>query len=118
MSLDAIADAITTALPALAVTAMPVLATTAGVALWWLHQDTAEAEDTYNVDDYRQPATVRVRTHHTDIDAPTQVIRRALPDAGAPIYDQLSARHTAQQWLREIAANHAFVNGINEGAAR
>ncbi|PWR10593.1 hypothetical protein DKT68_08520 [Micromonospora acroterricola] len=106
MSLDTIADTLTAALPILIVTAMPVLATTAGVGLWWLRYRSQPADDPYNVDDYRQPATVRVRTHHTDIDAPTQVIRRALPDAGAPIYAELSARHTAQQWLRELGEPH------------
>ncbi|MET7867950.1 hypothetical protein [Micromonospora taraxaci] len=101
--LDAIADALTTAMPVIAAVVWPPLLITAGVGIWWLRLPEPEVRTTTPRPPAADPGLRRLRH---DIDGPTQVIRRVLPDAGAPIYDQLSARHTAQQWLRELAERH------------
>ncbi|MGW3888917.1 hypothetical protein ACWD69_09520 [Micromonospora chokoriensis] len=106
MNLDAIAAALITAMPVLAVTAYPVLGIAVGVGIWWLRLPEPEVRPT----PAKPPAADEgLRRLRHDIDGPTQVIRRVLPDAGAPIYDQLSARHTAQQWLRELGDAHREV---------
>ncbi|MBM0275359.1 hypothetical protein [Micromonospora tarensis] len=99
MNLDAIAAALHTAMPVLAAVVYPPLLITAGVSAWYRSLPDPEVRTTAP-----KPATADagLRRLRQDIDGPTQVIRRSLPDAGAPIYAELSARHTAEQWLREL----------------
>ncbi|RAO26504.1 hypothetical protein PSN13_06532 [Micromonospora saelicesensis] len=118
MNTDAIAAALTDAMPALAGTVFPALICIgAAAALEW-HR--LGEDDDYTVDDYKPATTARaaVYRYQAPVDGPTQVIRRALPDAGTPVYDQLAARATAHQWLRDIAATHTFMHNTNEGSVR
>jgi hypothetical protein len=100
---DAIAAALTSAMPVLAATVYPPLLITAGVALWHRNQIPAEPDDDFNVTDYANPAvgTATVR-HLRPIEAATEVVQVAawdvLPpvpagqDAGAPVWAELTAR--------------------------
>ncbi|WP_406083079.1 hypothetical protein OHA01_26225 [Micromonospora zamorensis] len=118
MNTDAIAAALTDAMPILASTVFPALiCISVAAALEW-HR-LGDPDDDYTVDDYKPATTARATyRYQPPTDGPTEVIRRVLPDAGTPVYDQLAAKQTAREWLREIAANHAFVNGANEGSLR
>jgi len=120
MNTDAIAAALTDAVPVLAATVYPVLGITAGVALWYRNlpgQDAAD--DDFNVADYRTPvvATATVRNLRP-IEAATEVVQIAtwdvLPpapagqDAGAPMWAELTARRVlaelGQRAQRELTA--------------
>ncbi len=88
MNIDAIAAALTDAMPVLAVTVLPVLATAAGVALWLRSQQPA---DTFNVDDYKpapgEQAGRRLR--------PAEAYTRPVPVAAwtaAPAYTEVADR--------------------------
>lgn len=116
---DAIAAALTDAVPVLAATVWPVLGITAGVALWVRNQIPDADADDFNVADYAAPvvATATVR-HLRPIEAATEVVQIAtwdvLPpapagqDAGAPMWAELTARRVlaelGQRAQRELTA--------------
>lgn len=84
MNTDAIAAALTDAMPILAGTVFPALiCASVAAALEW-HR-LGEEDDDYTVDDYKPATTARATyRYQPPTDGPTEVIRRALPDAGTP----------------------------------
>ncbi len=100
MNLDAIAAALTDAMPILAVTAWPVLTITAGVSIWWL--TLPREPDTFNIDDYKpapgEPTGRRLR--------PAEAYTQPVPVAAwttAPVYTEAADRRLTTA-AREVTA--------------